>query len=175
MSNDDQVIGLAMLPWFHRDFLASTQGWTASETGVYFLLLCAQWEMGPLPNDRARLALIARSTPKEFKTIWEKKVSRKFMTTPRGLVNSRLEEHRCEALRRRDQHRRGALQTNEKRWGTSLSDTHCESLSDTLSESPSVSPPSPSPSPSLKRLTKGGSEFLRSDGGLLPDEARIKA
>ena len=96
--------GLAMMPWFHRDFLASTQGWTAAETGVYFLLLGAQWEMGPLPNNRAELASISRSTSKEFKAIWEKKVARKFRITPEGLVNDRLEEHRKEALRRRDQH-----------------------------------------------------------------------
>jgi len=160
--------GLAMMPWFHRDFLASTQGWTAAETGVYFLLLGAQWEMGPLPISRAELASIARSTPKEFKAIWEKKVARKFRVTPEGLVNDRLEEHRREALRRRDQHRRGARQTNARRWGTSLSDT--------LGESLSVSPPSPSPSPSPRRLTKGGSDYLRStDPPFLTDDAAVKS
>ena len=148
----ETVRGMAMLPWFHRDFLASTQGWSAAETGVYFLLLGAQWEMGPLPNNRAELASIARSTSKEFNAIWAKKVARKFRVTTGGLVNDRLEQHRREAMRRREQHRAGALQTNAKRWGPSLSET--------LGESLSVSPPSPSPS--LKMLTKGASEYLQS-------------
>jgi len=149
--------GLAMMPWFHRDFLAATQGWTATETGVYFLLLGAQWEMGPLPNDRVQLSSIARSTPKEFKTIWERKVARKFRVTAEGLLNDRLEEHRIEALRRREAHRVGARRTNAQRWGTSLSES--------LSESPSVSPPSPSPSPSLQDAYEGGTESLRSAEG----------
>ena len=173
--------GMAMLPWFHRDFLAATQGWTLSECGAYFLLLGAQWEMGPLPDDLAALAAIARTSPKEFKAIW-RKVSRKFDATPEGLVNGRLESHRQKALELRNQHRTGAHQTNAKRWGNRtaevipLAERVAErSLCDTQSESLCVSPPSPSPSPSLKRLTKGGSESLRSTGGVfLTDGAQGK-
>ncbi|HJS88690.1 MAG TPA: DUF1376 domain-containing protein [Steroidobacteraceae bacterium] len=148
MSKGDSM---PMLPWFHRDFLAATQGWTLAETGAYFLLLGAQWEMGPLPLDKTSLAAISRTSPREFTKLWSK-VSRKFVTTADGLLNRRLEEHRRDAALRRDAHRQGARKTNAKRWGgSSLSDTLSESLSDTLTESLSVSPPSPSPSPSARR------------------------
>jgi uncharacterized protein YdaU (DUF1376 family) len=173
--------GMAMLPWFHRDFLAATQGWTLSECGAYFLLLGAQWEMGPLPDNQAELAAIARTSTRDFKAIW-RKVSRKFTATPAGLVNGRLEDHRRKALELRDQHRTGANQTNAKRWGNHtaavipIAERLAErSLSDTHSESLCVSPPSPSPSPSLKRLTKGGSESLRSTSVLLTDGAQGKS
>jgi uncharacterized protein YdaU (DUF1376 family) len=147
--------GMPMMPWFHRDFLAATQGWTAGETGAYFLLLGAQWEMGPLPMDMVALASIARMTSKDFKAPW-KKIERKFELTPAGLVNARLEHHRAHAVERRDRHRRGALQTNAKRWGSSsavvvpIAERVAERQAGrSLSESP------PSPSPSLKRLTRG--------------------
>lgn len=159
--NKSSQQGLAMMPWFHRDFLASTQGWTAAESGLYFLLLGAQWEMGPLSEDPTQLASIARAPVKEFKAIWAKKVGCKFRSTPDGLINDRLEEHRKEALRRRDQHRNGAQQTNAKRWRSgSQSESQSESQSDALGESQSVSPPSPSPSPTGRvRACEGG------DGG----------
>jgi hypothetical protein len=47
--------GFHYVPWFHGDFLRSTAGWTPMERHSYFMLLCAQFEMGeqlkhgPLP------------------------------------------------------------------------------------------------------------------------------
>lgn len=173
--------GLAMLPWFHRDFLAATQGWTTAECGGYFLLLGAQWEMGPLPSDATALASITRAKPKEFKALW-RKVRTKFIVSRNGLVNKRLEEHRLEALRLREKHRAGAARTNSVRWGEgrgetdtpiaeqSLSGSLGESLSGSLSESLSGSPPSPSPSPSIrsKRLAMEAVLDRRSVSGLTP-------
>jgi uncharacterized protein YdaU (DUF1376 family) len=154
---------LPYLAFFVRDFLASTQGYTLAETGAYFLLLGAQWEQGPLPDDIARLALIARTSPKEFKRIW-RKVREKFAVTPQGLVNWRLEEHRQEAFERRERRQEGAKLTNQKRWGGRSADVI--PIAERVAErSLGVSPPSPSPSPSLQRLTKGGSDYLRSTEG----------
>lgn len=81
---------LFIMPWFHRDFLAATLGWSLAETGAYFLLLGAQWETGPLPGDHTSLASICRTDVREFKKLWPK-ISRKFVVTDAGLVNMRLE------------------------------------------------------------------------------------
>jgi uncharacterized protein YdaU (DUF1376 family) len=168
MSSGD---GMPMLPWYHRDFLAATQGWRLAERGAYFLLLGAQWEMGPLPKDVSELALIVGTSANEFRRIW-RKVSRKFMATKDGLVNARLELHRQKAVGLRARHQSGAKQTNQKRWGPQATDA-AHVAEQSLSESPCVSPPSPSPSPSFKRLSKGAGDYLRSDDGLIAT-ARIE-
>lgn len=153
-----RTTSLPFVPWFHRDFLDATQGWTLAETGAYFLLLGAQWGSGPLPNDINRLAIIARATPKEFRPLW-KRISRKFAETDGGLVNERLEAHRGYSLELHKTRRTGAAKTNHKRWGTPLpADVVpiAERLSERIAErSLGVSHPSPSPSPGL--LTKGPS------------------
>ena len=173
--------GMAMMPWFHRDFLAATQGWTAAECGAYFLLLGAQWEMGQVPRDMTQLAAIARATPREFRAIW-RRVGRKFSPSGNeGFINARLEQHRANALELREQHRTGAARTNEKRWGNRpsvvvpIAERPLSDQSAITERSLCVSPPSPSPSPSLQRLTKGGSESLRSTGVFLTDGAQGKS
>ncbi|MDA8350857.1 MAG: DUF1376 domain-containing protein [Pseudomonadota bacterium] len=145
---------LPFVPWFHRDFLDATQGWTLQETGAYFLLLGAQWGSGPLPNDINRLAIIARTTPKEFRPLW-KRISRKFAETPDGLVNERLEQHRGNSLELRKMRRTGAAKTNHRRWGTPLPSDVVPIAERVAERSLSVSHPSPSPSPSPGLLTKG--------------------
>jgi uncharacterized protein YdaU (DUF1376 family) len=61
MTEDAELFSGPWLPWFHGDFIRATQGWTVFERGVYFLLLGASWEVGPLPEDpRARDGRIAR-------------------------------------------------------------------------------------------------------------------
>jgi uncharacterized protein YdaU (DUF1376 family) len=96
------------LPWFHGDFLRSTQGWTILERGVYFLLLGASWEMGPLPEDHRRLAGIVGAQLDEFDEAW-KTVRPKFVRTERGLINHRLEYHRGKQAIRSEKARQSAL------------------------------------------------------------------
>src|SRR5687767_3922263 len=103
---------LPWLPWFHRDFLAATQGWTLLERGAYFMLLNAQWEMGPLPSDRRRLARIIGAQVDELEGVWPV-VGAKFEATQRGLANSRLEQHRDHQLEKSEKARNSA----RKRWG----------------------------------------------------------
>jgi uncharacterized protein YdaU (DUF1376 family) len=98
-------------PWFHGDFLRATQGWTVFERGVYILLLGASWEMGPLPNDRRRLAGIVGSQLDEFDEAW-KIVQPKFKLTDDGLINQRLETHRATQALRSEK----ARQSANKRW-----------------------------------------------------------
>jgi uncharacterized protein YdaU (DUF1376 family) len=39
---------LPYVPWYHGDFLRSTPDWSLQERAVYWMLLCAQSETGPL-------------------------------------------------------------------------------------------------------------------------------
>lgn len=150
-----------MMPFFVNAFVGATQGWTAAETGAYFLLLGAEWEMGPLPTDTTALANISRMTVKDFKVAW-KKISKKFRTSAEGLVNDRLEEHRRRSLELHQRHRLGAQQTNRKRWGTVVS--IAERVAERDGErSLSVSHTSTSTSTSPQRLTKGESFESRED------------
>lgn len=104
--------GLPWLPWFHRDFLAATQGWTLLERGAYFMLLCASWEVGPLPADHRRLAAIIGAQVTELEGVWPL-VGPKFEATESGLINRRLEEHRADQVEKCEKARGAAL----KRWG----------------------------------------------------------
>lgn len=115
--------GLPYVPWFHGDFLRSTAGWMPMERFTYWMLLCAQHEIGVLPNDMARLATIAGIDMNTMNTVWPV-VGKKFTTTRTGLLNKRMEEHRKKQLdyRRRQseggklgmRHRYSDPRTNEK-------------------------------------------------------------
>jgi uncharacterized protein YdaU (DUF1376 family) len=100
------------LPWFHGDFMKSTQGWTLIERAVYILLLGASWEMGPLPTDKRRLAGIVGAQLDEFEEAWAA-VRHKFEPTDAGYVNQRLEIHRAKQADRSEK----ARQSAESRWG----------------------------------------------------------
>jgi uncharacterized protein YdaU (DUF1376 family) len=84
--------GSAYTPWFHGDFLRSTAGWTLTERAVYWMLLCAQWESGPLPNDMTRLAAIAGTDVATIKNVWPV-VGKKFATNKAGMTNKRMADH----------------------------------------------------------------------------------
>jgi uncharacterized protein YdaU (DUF1376 family) len=115
------------LPWFHGDFIRATQGWTVIERGVYFLLLGASWEMGPLPDDRRRLAGIVGAQLDEFDDAW-KTVRPKFEFTEQGLVNRRLEIHREKQAIRSAKARQSVM----NRWGkTADEDTFVDTFVDT--------------------------------------------
>src|SRR5437868_6005879 len=110
MSNQDSLV---MMSWFHGRFLAETQGWSLEECGAYFLLLAAQWYSGPLPEDPAKLATIARVTPAEFRKLW-KRISPQFARKPSGLINELVQKDRAKALTLRAARQKGAADTNKK-------------------------------------------------------------
>jgi len=76
------------------------------------MLLNAQWEMGALPDDQRRLAGIIGAQFSEFEAVWPQ-VSRKFQSTPDGLLNRRMEEHRAHQAERSEKARESA----RARWG----------------------------------------------------------
>lgn len=89
---------LAMMPWFPRDFLAATRGWSVTATGVYRALLDAQWDLGVLPESPKILRNLIGATAKEWSAGWTKCES-KFPLIDGVRKNDRLEAHRAKALR----------------------------------------------------------------------------
>lgn len=108
---------LPYVPWYHGDFLRSTQaqGWSFIEQAVYWKLLCAQWEAGTLPDDPARLAAIVGADMVTFTSAWSI-VSKKFTKATEGLINERMEEHRCHYLEWRQKQSQGGKKGSDIRW-----------------------------------------------------------
>jgi hypothetical protein len=102
-----------MTPWFPffgRDFLAATTGWTAEERGHYLTLLIVQWEQDGLPDDVKRLELISPGLKGSWKT-----VSEKFPVWKDGRRrNTRLEHERSKSHERSERARQSASQ----RWAS---------------------------------------------------------
>ncbi len=164
-----------MMPWFPRDFLAATRGWSITETGVYRTLLDAQWDLGILPEQSSELRALIGATPREWQAGWRRCES-KFPIVSGGRKNPRLEEHRAKAIELHERRRRGAQSTNAKRWS---SDTPEVSLSDSTASRSAIAEPvaqrsHPSPSPSedseknpAARAIDAGSEALDPEAYLI--------
>jgi len=89
---------LVYLPWFTRDFMSATRGWSLTAKGLYRELLDAQWDMGSLPSDPHALQQLAGATAAEWRT-WNQFVAPKFPISADGRRrNERLEQHRQKAL-----------------------------------------------------------------------------
>lgn len=101
-------------PFFGRDFLTATSGWTAEERGHYVTLLIVQWEQGGLPDDAKRLELISPGLAECWKTVQEK--FPKWKDGKRR--NIRLEHERSKSHERSER----ARQSASKRWESGVSD-----------------------------------------------------
>lgn len=101
-------------PFFGRDFLTATSGWTAEERGHYLALLIVQWEQGGLPDDAARLELMSPGLAGCWKTVQEK--FPKWKDGKRR--NIRLEHERSKSHERSER----ARQSASKRWEAGVSD-----------------------------------------------------
>jgi uncharacterized protein YdaU (DUF1376 family) len=128
------VKGFPYVPWYHGDFLRSTASWTLLERAAYWMLLCAQWESGPLPDDLTRLANIAGTDTTTMTSLWQV-VGKKFTKTRAGLVNKRMAAHRDNyQIYREGQSKRGK-KGMASRWGKQRADNVVELRPDT-SEKP---------------------------------------
>ena len=91
-------------PFFGRDFLTATGGWTAEERGHYISLLAIQWEQAGLPDDLVRLELMSPGIGK----CWDL-VSQKFPVWKDGKRrNIRLEHERSKSHERSERARQSA-------------------------------------------------------------------
>jgi uncharacterized protein YdaU (DUF1376 family) len=121
MNNGPQF---ARMPWYPRDFASSTRGWPLVARGVYRELLDSQWDLGGvthggiLPEDEDALRMLAGATAPEWRIAWPL-VEPKFPLVTGGRQNSRLEAHRRAAVDEFLARRKGANETNRKRWGFS--------------------------------------------------------
>jgi len=139
---------LAMMPWFPRDYLAATRGLHLAERGAYTDLLFFQWEMGGLPTDLDRLALLIGIQSDEFAKIWPS-IKNKFVKRGDQLINKRLEEHRLKAILQRDNKVKGARAAHVvQRAQRGAEDVQTPNPSAKVLHRASTVPPSPSPSPS---------------------------
>jgi uncharacterized protein YdaU (DUF1376 family) len=117
--------GFPYVPWYHGDFLRSTASWTLLERGAYWMLLCAQWESGPLPDDLTRLANIAGTDATTMTTLWQV-IGKKFSKTRSGLVNKRMATHRTDYLEYRDAQSERGKKGMASRWGGKRGDNVVE-------------------------------------------------
>jgi uncharacterized protein YdaU (DUF1376 family) len=138
------------IPFFGRDFYASTAMWTAEEVGHYIRLLVIQWDSGGLPAELERLELVSPGVGR----VWPL-LSLKFPVCDDGLRrNSRMEEHRERAVELKDARSEAGQEGNRKRWGdrkaiANGSQTDRKAIANGIANGiAKTSPPSPSPSPS---------------------------
>jgi len=102
-------------PFFGRDFLTATGGWTAEERGHYITLLAIQWEQAGLPDDLSRLELMTPGIGR----CWDL-VSQKFPVWKDGKRrNIRLEHERSKSHERSER----ARQSASTRWA--VGDVSC--------------------------------------------------
>lgn len=143
---------LAMMPWYPRDFMASTRGWPLIPAAIYRELLDAQWDIGSLPVSIAELRELSRASPSEWKAGWPR-VEAKFPIDGNCRKNLRLEEHR-----RKSEHLAEMRREIGSRGGKASAQAKAQAIG-----TPLVNHPSPSPSPyvnhpdseALKRASKG--------------------
>jgi uncharacterized protein YdaU (DUF1376 family) len=106
---------LAWYPLYTGDWLAETRGWPLVARAVYHELLSAQWDLGILPEDPARLRALVGATPREWRVAWPF-VGDKFPCVGGGRQNSRLETYRQEALALRDRRKAASQRAHAARW-----------------------------------------------------------
>ena len=171
------------IPFFGRDFYASTAMWTAEEVGHYIRLLVIQWDSGGLPAELERLELVSPGVGRVWKLL-----SGKFPLCDDGLRrNVRMEEHRAKAEdlkeARAEAGRAGGSKSQANRKQTAKQNTSKPQANGEANDQAKVKPPSPSPSPSLsgspeekcRTHTQGGNDEFRQRGWAADEWQRFVA
>ena len=136
------------IPFFGRDFYASTAMWTAAEVGHYIRLLVIQWDSGFLPAELERLELVSPG----ISSVWEL-LQTKFPLCDDGhRRNARMEEHRAKAqelkAKRAESGRNGGSKSQANRKQTAKQNSSKPQANTQANGQAKTKPPSPSPSPS---------------------------
>ncbi len=103
------------MPLYVGDYLADTGHLSGAEHGAYLLLLMHSWRTGPLPDDDAMLARIARTEPAAWRRMAP--VIRAFFQAEGGrLVQARLERERAAASGHAERRADAARKAASARW-----------------------------------------------------------
>jgi len=117
MKDKKNSIRLIHFPFYPADFLSGTLHLSAETIGVYLLLLITQFEQKYLPNNKDKLALIARLPRPRFDKIWDD-LSDKFIEIEDKLINERLNEEREKVIKKIDKYSMAGKIGMNKRWGS---------------------------------------------------------
>lgn len=101
----------AYFPLWPADFLGGVRFLSPQATGVYIVLLCIEWENGPLPADVDALDRVAPGA----KSAWGE-IGGKFVANEDGrLVNVRLEAERAFVMKQSENGSKGGRPKNQNR------------------------------------------------------------
>ena len=143
------------MPLFIGDYLASTSRLTTEQHGAYLLLIMDYWKNGPLPDNDAVLAQIARLSPDAWSNA--QAVLKQFFSIYDGhWRHGRIEKELANAAEQKQKNRDRAKAAAQARWSKSKQDEESQddATSNASSNAPSIPKamleecPSPSPSPS---------------------------
>ena len=117
---------LDWFPLYAGKFLNSrkVRRMTDGQVGSYILLLCEQWEGGPLQNDPAELARIGKTNQKKAMTV----VEMCFKLTAKGWVNRRLNEVLREQTKKKTKASRDAKKAADARWEKERKKRHADAM-----------------------------------------------
>jgi len=103
--------------FYPTDFLSDPKVMvmTAEEVGAYWLLICACWLDGELPNDARYLAKLAKLSDEQFARVWPA-VERCFRATDTGYTHGRLERERAKQREYRKAKSVSGLRGAKSRW-----------------------------------------------------------
>jgi hypothetical protein len=117
------------MPMYVKD--AYTDEWfrqlSFSEQGAFWFLAGWQWLEGSIPEFSELVAALPSKQRFELRQAW-KRLEQKFPRADDGRRrNAKLESVRVAAMAKRDRHKRGADETNNKRWGVAKREVESES------------------------------------------------
>jgi uncharacterized protein YdaU (DUF1376 family) len=106
-------------PFFWKDFMIATQGWTDEQVGAYLRLLIWAWDRDGLPTQEAEIQRLGQWKAAAWRRIWSV-VGPKFEARDGRLVNVRQEHIRRVVGARSD----SAKASAEARWAKDRADAN---------------------------------------------------
>ena len=108
------------LPWmkyYPGDFYGDpmVQVMTDDQELIYHRFIARSWQMGALPNDEEKLAVIAGMEIERFRKSWCWPLTEKWVKNGEGLINHRVEDERDDALSRSEGARRAGEMRQQRR------------------------------------------------------------
>lgn len=158
------------MPLYVADYLADTTHLSAAEHGAYLLLIMAYWQSGAaLPDEDAKLARIARMTPKEWRAA--RPTVAEFFTVGDGVWrHGRIDGELAKAERITDQ-KRAAGRASAERRGQREGNGRSTGVDEPLERqgqrrgNQSPSPTQPPDNPTTERVSTDGASRAHTKAG----------